>query len=388
MKKNIIFDIQFGASGDMLLGSLLDLGLDKDKLLTELAKLNLKNWSIAPEKTVKNHIRGTAANVKCKEDKHSRKLDDVNSIIQKSGLSDKIKKKILDVFQKLAIAESSVHGKDIDTIHFHEVGAIDAIIDISAFCISLDILEIDKFFFNDFCFGTGSVKSAHGELPVPVPAVVELTKNFKSKITDKVGENITPTAAAILTSLGKQIDEPTSFTLINNGYGFGARDCSSPNYTRAFLIKIENKHEEVQQLECNIDDMNPQVYPYIIEKLLQAGALDVYISQISMKKGRPGILLTVIAQKQKISTLKKEIYRNTTTLGLRTINVIREKLNRKFETVRLYDHDIKIKLGYLDDEIVNIQPEFEDCKKVSRKTDIPLKEIMAKTLNIYLSKNK
>lgn len=383
MKKGILFDIQFGASGDMLLGSLLDLGLDNNLLLEKLSKLNLKNWEISPRKTVKYKLSGTTAGVECVDESHSRKLDDINKIITDSGLADKTKKNILNVFRKLAEAEASVHGMDIEKIHFHEVGALDAIIDISAFSICMELLDIDKIYFNDFHFGTGTIKSVHGDLPVPVPAVVELTKKFRSKITQKEGENITPTAAAILTSMGEQIQCPLSYTLLNNGTGFGTRDNAHPNYTRALLISLEAPAEEVIQIECNIDDMNPQVYPDVIEKLLNEGALDAYFSQIAMKKGRTGSLLTVILPEILSEKIKEIIYRNTTTLGIRILKVIREKLERRFEKITLFDNEIKIKIGYLNGEIVNIQAEFDDCKRVSEITDIPLKEIMARAISEY-----
>ncbi|MCU0822721.1 MAG: nickel pincer cofactor biosynthesis protein LarC [Spirochaetes bacterium] len=386
MNKKIIFDIQFGASGDMMLGAMIDLGLDVNELLSELKKLDLGHWEISPKKTVKYHMSGTLSNVKCGHDHHSRNINDIKKIILESGLGDKIQDNIINVFEKLGRAEASVHGTTIEEIHFHEIGAIDSIIDISAFCIGLEMLGIDGILFNDFWFGRGSVKTAHGEIPVPVPAVVELTRGYRAVTTERSGENITPTAAALLTTLGSQLSENTGFTLIKTGIGFGTRNYPYPSYTRAMLIETEDGRETVIQLECNIDDMNPQVYPHLIEKLLEHGALDAYFSQISMKKGRTGSLLTVIAPGEKAGDIKETIYRNTTTLGLRSINIRREKLYRDFVRIKISGDEIRIKVGYLNGEIVNIQPEYEDCREVSEKTGMPLKEVMSRAVSAYLAK--
>lgn len=387
MIKNILFNIEFGSSGNMLLGSMLDLGMNFDSLMQELTKLGLENWTISPKKIIRNSISGTLVNVKCmKIGEPNRNLSDIKNIIEKSGLSDKIKEKIIKVFQRLAKAEASVHDTTIEKIHFHEVGAIDSIIDISAFCISLDILEIKNIYFTDFNLGCGSIQCSHNELPVPVPAVVELINGFKCRTTDRVGEINTPTSVAILTTLGKQIETTSSYTILNNGTSFGTRDYPFPNMTRAFLIGQQEPVEEIQQIECNIDDMNPQIYPYLIEEILKNGALDAYTTPLSMKKGRPGTLLTVIAQKEAITLLKEIIFRETSTMGLRIFNPIREKLNRKFDTIPLYNHSISIKIGYLNDKIVNIQPEFEDCKKIAQKKQIPLNEIINMAREEYCNK--
>lgn len=384
MEKSLFFDIQFGASGDMLLGALFDIGLDKSELINQLNSLGLSNWEINPRKITKYNFYGTLANVSCKDDAHSRNLNEIEKIIHTSKVNETIKNNIINIFKKIANAEAKVHGKEIYEIHFHEIGAIDSIIDISSFCIAIHILQIKEIYYNEFPFGTGTVKSSHGEISVPVPAVVELIKNFKSKSADNPGELITPTAAAILTTLGKQMT-PLNFTILKSGIGFGTRDYPFPSYTRSFLIEnnYQSQSEEIQQLECNIDDMNPQLYPTIIELLLNAGALDAYTTSISMKKGRMGTLLTVIANKENLSNLKKIIYNNTTTLGLRIFNINREKLSREYENVTVFDNQIRIKIGYLNNEVVNIQPEFEDCKNAAEKLNVPIKEILAEAIYKY-----
>ena len=380
---SVIFDIQFGVSGDMLIASLLDCGLRLGSLKEELLKLGIPNWDISVKKISKYHISGSSIHISTGEEK-SRNINDIKDIIQSSGLSSSTKNSIVKVFNRLAAAEAKIHGTTVDEVHFHEVGAIDSIIDVSSFCIAMQLLEIERIFFTEFCFGRGTVASSHGELPVPVPAVVELSRGFTSRLTERNGELVTPTAAAILTTLGTQLEEPVSYKIINHGIGFGTREYSFPSYTRALLVQTEERDEAVIQLECNIDDMNPQLYPYIIERLLESGALDAYISHTVMKKGRYGTLLTVISDYEQFDSLKHLIYRETTTLGIRAYKVIREKLDRKFDKVTLFDQEIRIKIGFYAGKIVNVHPEFEDCKKAAQASGISLKEIMIKAREEYL----
>jgi pyridinium-3,5-bisthiocarboxylic acid mononucleotide nickel chelatase len=387
MNKNVFFDIQLGASGDMLVGALLDTADVTNKLKDMLSKLKLNNWTMSPMKIVKHGISGTSANISCKDGTHDRNLNDIRAIIRNSALPENIIDNIINIFENLANAEAKVHGKKPDEIHFHEIGAIDSIIDISAFCMLLHIMEINKIYYNTFHLGTGTIKSSHGEIPVPVPAVVELIKNRKLKITDKTGELITPTAAAVLTTLGNQI-MPCDFTILENGTGFGSREHSFPSYTRAFITEYINSYEAIQQIECNIDDMNPQLYPKIIEMLFDAGALDAYTCAISMKKGRPGTLLVVIANYENVPHLREIIYIQTTTLGIRIFNISRDKLDRKYENVSVFGEEIRIKIGYLNNKKINIQPEFEDCREAAGKLNVPLKEVIAESIYQYKLKNE
>lgn len=375
---NILIDITCGVSGDMLIGALLDLGLDCESLKKKLESFNVSGWTINPEKIIKYHLSGTSAHVNAKVDTKSRHLSDINDIINSGAISRDVKEKIVSVFTRLAGAEAKVHGSTIEQVHFHEVGAIDSIIDISAFCIAIDMMKIENIYFTDFTFGTGFISSSHGDIPIPVPAVVELAAGFRARYTERAGECVTPTGAAILTALGEQVQGSSSFTQLNSGIGFGTREYPFPSYTRIHLMETvpEAAEEIVTILECNIDDMNPQIFPAVLEQLMDRGALDAYISPLLMKKGRQGTLLTVIADKTEVDTLKECIYRETTTLGMRISNCVREKLERSFEKVTVMDEEIKVKIGHLSGEIINIHPEFEDCKKAARKTGLPLKDIM------------
>jgi len=385
MSKILYFDIQLGASGDMLLGSLFGPGLNRDRLITELRKLNLNGWSMTPEEITRHNIRGMTAGVRCADEGTSRNLSDIIEIIHQSTLSNSIRNNVCAVFTRLAKAEAHVHGKHIEDVHFHEVGAMDSIIDIAAFCIAIDMLRADRIHFSEFCFGTGTINSRHGEIPVPVPAVVELTKGFSCRHTRKHGELVTPTAAALLTTLGTQVGTVSPpGTIIATGIGFGTREYPFPSYTRAFFSETDDRiTEHLILLECNIDDMNPQVAPYLIDVLLGKGALDVTATPAIMKKGRPGLVFSILAEENNIAPLKEIVFRESTTLGIRIQRVEREKLLRRYHHVTVEGQDITIKTGILNGETVNVQPEYEDCRKAAETTGKSLQIIMQEALKRY-----
>ncbi len=389
MRCTLSFDLQFGASGDMLLGALFDLGLDYEALVSELSSLALGGWSISPEKLTKYHIAGTAARVRCTEAETERHYGDIETIIASSALARPVKERAMLVFARLAEAEAAVHGVRVEEVHFHEVGAIDSIIDIVAFCAALDLLDARRVLFGDFHFGTGTVSSRHGEIPVPVPAVVRLAQGFRCRFTGREGELVTPTAAAILTALGTQSAVSSASAVRGTGIGFGSRDYPFPSYTRALLLDSEeNAVEDVHQIECNIDDLNPQIYPHLVDLLLRGGALDAYLTAVCMKKGRPGTLLTVIVPPGALDAVRKIIYTETTTLGLRVRTIGREKLERSFVTVNIDGHDIRIKRGRFLDGEVTAQPEYEDCATAARESGAPLRRIMARALDEYRRKHE
>ncbi|HSV97173.1 MAG TPA: nickel pincer cofactor biosynthesis protein LarC [Spirochaetota bacterium] len=387
MNYTLAFDLQFGASGDMLLGALFDLGLNYDKLVTELSRLSLPGWSISPEKINKYHMAGTALRVRCEEAETERRYGDIETIIGSSALDRPVKERAMRVFTRLAEAEAAVHGISREEVHFHEVGAIDSIIDIVAFCVALDMIGVQRVFFSDFYFGAGTVRTRHGEIPVPVPAVVRLAEGFRCRFTGREGELVTPTAAALLTALGSQPAFSSASVIRGTGIGFGSRNYPFPSYTRVLLLDAgETGIEEVYQIECNIDDMNPQIYPYLVDLLLQRGALDAYLASVNMKKGRPGTVLTVIAPVGALDAIRGTIYAETTTLGLRVQTVGREKLERSFTTVVVDGHEIRIKRGCFLDGEVSAQPEYEDCATAARESGAPLKLIMAQALDEYRRK--
>ncbi len=378
MPDTLYFDIQLGASGDMLIASLIDAGLDSVTLIGELKKIGIEGWSVEPAKIQKFGISGTTARVNCRDEHHERTFADIETIINSSALSSSVKKQSLEVFSRLAVVEAAVHGTTPDRVHFHEVGALDSIIDTVAFCIALDLLGIHKIYFGEFCFGSGTVQSRHGEIPVPVPAVVELARGYSFRRSSHQGELITPTAAAILTTLATQlISFERPLVLSEVGIGFGTREHQNPSYTRAFLCsKTSMESESVFLLESNLDDINPQLLPYVIELVLTLGALDATITQVLMKKGRPGFILSVLAEESKASGIESAIFMETTTLGIRRHRVTRTKLDRETLKVHYHGSEVRIKIGRLEGKIVNIQPEYEDCLEAARRTGVPLKQIM------------
>lgn len=373
-----LFDIQFGVSGDMLLGSLIDAGCDAGSLAAALGTLGLDGWTMAPEKTTRHAITGTAARISARDDHAHRTLGDIERILTRSGLSESSKERARRVFARLAEAEGRIHGIPASDVHFHEVGALDSIIDICAFCVALELMDIDTVHFGDFAFGTGTIQTRHGEIPVPVPAVVDLCNGFRGLMTGRSGELTTPTGAALLTVLGTQRSLPFAGTVARQGYGFGTRDYPFPSYTRVILMSEPAPPiETIVQMECSIDDMNPQLYPYVLERLFAVGALDAYLAPIHMKKGRPGMLLTVIAREDATERLREIVYRETTTLGIRYARTAREKIEREFATVTVKGCAIRIKIGKHNGEVLNIQPEYEDCKNAAEKIGIALKTVQA-----------
>ena len=378
---DILFDISLGASGDMLLGALLDAGLPLEKLKDGLALLNLPGWDIRPERVNRHGVAGTRAGITAEEEPDHRHLGDIERIIGTSGLPRRTADSIISVFRRLAAAEAAVHETTPERVHFHETGALDSIIDISAFCIALELLNANRVFFTEFRFGRGTVQCAHGTLPVPVPAVVELTKGFRAAFTDREGELVTPTGAALLTTLGTEYNG-RSFVSKHYGTGFGTRNYPFPSQVRALITDSAGMEEGIVQIECNIDDMNPQIYPHLIDLIFAAGALDAYLTPLVMKKGRPGILLTVIAGRELSDALKKIVFRETTTIGIREFPVRREKLDRKTESVFIGGREVRLKISFMDEGIVNVHPEYEDCRALAVETGRPLEEIMREALGL------
>jgi hypothetical protein len=278
-----------------------------------------------------------------------------------------------------------VHGSSLEEVHFHEVGAADSIIDIVGFCAAMDILSIDAIWYGDIPFSHGSVSSQHGMLPLPSPAVSELAKGARVLMTDFEGELITPTALALLRSLGTQISHgkpPT--TLRATGTGFGTRDYGFPSFTRAFILEtVSSKGDFLAEIVCAIDDMDGQLYPYISEKLFAAGALDVYLTPLVMKKGRPGILLTALCEPQQEDFIKDVLFYETSTIGVRRHEVWREKLSREMKEIIIEGQPVRIKLSSYRGETVNIKPEFDDIRNIAESTGIPLKEVMKKALDEF-----
>lgn len=384
------FDCFSGISGDMILGALIDLGLDIDFLKSELVKLNLSGYEISVKKVLKNKIAGVKVDIEVKSKQKERHLSDINKIIDESNLKIEIKEKSKEIFLKLGQAEAKVHDIGINEIHFHEIGAIDSILDILGCVIGLDKLEIKEVYCSNIPLGKGFITTSHGKLPIPAPATSELLKNVPAYSANIEGELVTPTGAAILTSIAKEYGEMPAIKIEKVGYGAGKSDFKHPNLLRIFLGELTLKYDSdvVNVIETNIDDMYPEFYENIFQKLFQNGALDVYLTNIQMKKNRPGVKLSVISTLEKTDALIDVIFNETTTFGLRTYKTQRKKLFVEKEKVKTKYGEITIKIGKAANEIKVISPEYEDCKKLAEQNDVSLKKIYDLARTSYFSNKK
>lgn len=374
------FDCFSGISGDMTLGALVDAGVDIDVLRFELAKLHLRGYKIHAEKVKRCGIAATKVDViTTQHDHHARTLSDILSIIDNSTLSSAIKQKSRHIFTRLGEAEAKVHGTTTDHVHFHEVGAIDSIVDIVGAVIGLERLGISQIITSSVNVGSGTVKTAHGFLPVPAPATAEMLKGIPFYESSTPFELTTPTGAAIISTLGTSFGSLPSIKVETIAYGAGDADIPGrPNVLRLMIGELAETYDEDTSLviETNIDDMNPQVYEYIIEKLMQQGAQDAYLTPIIMKKGRPAVLLTVLTDKAKTDAMLNTIFRETTSIGVRIREVGRKKLTREIQEVQTPYGAVRLKISKHDKEILTITPEYEDCKKIAEEKNIPLKQII------------
>ncbi|KAA0015212.1 MAG: nickel pincer cofactor biosynthesis protein LarC [Thermoplasmata archaeon] len=360
-------DIISGISGDMFLASLIDAGFSLNKLKKELDKLGLDfEIEIKKEEDV---IEATNLFI-YSEDRKRRDLKDIVKIIDDSSLNEDVKKKAKGLFMKLAKAEAKVHGISIDKVHFHEIGAVDTIVDIVGSLIALKGLGIEKLYSSPVLLGRGKIECRHGILPAPAPATLELLKGKPIVFTSVPTEITTPTGAVLLSMAEFSYPE---MDVARIGYGKGKKKLDMPNLLRIVIGK-EIDEEGIYVIETNIDDMNPEIYPYIIDKLLKAGALDAFIMPVIMKKGRVGILLKLLAPHNKMEEVKKILFEETTTFGLRYYKAKRDKLERKIVPIKTKYGEVKVKIGYYGNK-VSIAPEYEDCRKVAMEKGVPLKEI-------------
>ena len=382
--KILYYDCFCGISGDMNLAALIDLGIPKEYLIQELSKVNITSeYKKKIEKSKKAGISGTRVDVILKDKlddethDHHRNLKDIEKIINSSDLSDKVKKLSLNMFMKVAEAEAKVHGKTLYEVHFHEVGAIDSIVDMVGAAICLDYLEVDKIIASPVQVGGGFVKCAHGIIPVPAPATVEILKNIPIKSGIAQFETTTPTGAAILAANVHEFTQKVDFTIKKIAYGIGHRDLEIPNVLRVYLGEKESSEKIGEQyiLETNIDDMNPELYGYVEEKLFEAKALDVFKTPIYMKKGRPGIKLSVLVDEKNEKNVLDIIFEETTSLGVRKCRVEKIMLNREFSKVETEYGDITIKKSYYKGKLVKYKPEYEECKTIAKEKNIPIDKV-------------
>lgn len=382
--KILAYDCFSGISGDMNLGAMIDLGLSKDYLISELNKLNLKGWELKVENDQRHGISGTRVTVKTRHEHAHRHLEDIESIIRKSALDEKTKDLAMKIFMKIAVAEAKVHGMPIDHVHFHEVGAIDSIIDIVGAAICFNNLNVEGVLVSPIELGSGFVKCDHGKLPVPAPATAEIVKGLPVKQGGVSFEATTPTGAAILSVIGTDFSHTHPIRIEKTGYGIGQKDNHDvPNILRVFLAetdKAEPGHDAVL-LECNIDDMNPEFFEFISDRLFSAGAADVFLTNIMMKKGRPGIKLSIVCEIGNSEPVKEILFRESTTLGLRTIKFRKDTLIRKSESFDTEYGSVNVKRSFFKGNEVSVKPEYDECKKIALEKGVPVKEVYNKIIS-------
>jgi len=371
------FDCFAGASGDMIIGALLDAGLKLDLLKSELAKLNLSGYAVSAKKTLKGGLAGIRFDVRVGHDHGHRNLKDILRILDRSGLSTGVKGKSRAVFTRLAEAEAKVHRVSINDIHFHEIGAVDAIVDVVGAVAGLEALGVERVFCSPLHLGRGTVECAHGVLPVPPPAVAELVKGVPSYSTGVEGELVTPTGAAILTTLAEGFGPMPFFTPQRTGYGAGSKNLSIPNLLRIMIGKAEGGclSDTVQVIETNIDDMNPQFYEHVMELLFEAGAKDVFLTPVIMKKNRPGTVLSVIASSADVEELVALLFRETTTLGVR-ISEIKKRMTLGRETLKVKTRwgNVRVKAKRIGPKTA-FAPEYDDCRRIARTEGVPISDV-------------
>lgn len=373
--KTAYLDCSSGISGNMFLGVLVDAGVPFSYLTKEIKKLKLSGYKIVKLEKTNNIVFATYIEVLCKKEKKARSLKDIKNIINKSLLSTNIKSKSIKIFSKLAEAEAQIHKCDINKIHFHEVGAMDAIIDIVGTVICLEYLGIKEIFCSPINVGEGKTKCAHGILPIPSPATAQLLQGFTIYSSGIKKELATPTGSAILATLAKSVDSMPRLKVSKIGLGAGGYDLKiQPNFLRIIIGEKElgTIKDSILQIETNIDDMNPKLWDKTIAGIMKAGALDAYIEPIIMKKKRKAVKLTVLCPVELKNQIVETIFKKTTTFGVRVFLVNRETLSRSFKIIKTKYGKAKIKIGRIGNQVVTIAPEFENYKKLAEKHRIPI----------------
>ena len=379
----LYYDCFAGISGDMNLGALIDLGVDPDYLIAELQKLNIEGFHLEIQKDMRRGISGTKATVviENQENEKHRHLRHVEELINQSSLSPEVKILSLKIFDLIAVAEGKVHDISKERVHFHEVGALDSIADIVGAAICLDYLKVDKVMSSPIQLGGGMVKCAHGIMPVPAPATALIVQNVPVKTGLVQHEATTPTGAAILVATVNEFTGQINFPIQKTAYGIGQRDVSEvPNVLRIYLSETSDNtdhtsQEEAWMLECNIDDMNPEWYDHLFATLFNAGASDVFLTPIIMKKSRPANMLSVLCSKNIVPEMKAIIFNNSTTIGLREYPVTKTVLERQEKEIETELGKVRVKCSYFQGKEIRFKPEFEDLKKLATEHGLSLNEV-------------
>ncbi len=379
--KAIYFDCPSGAAGDMILGALLDAGVSLDALRSELRKLRLPGWELAAKEVHRGAFRATKAEVEIEEQAHphDRSLGDILGLLDRSSLDPAVKAGATRIFTRLAEAEARVHGTTIEAVHFHDVGAVDAIIDVTGAVAGLHLLGIESVHVSALPLGGGMIDGPHGKIPVPGPGTAELLKGFPVVDTGVKTELVTPTGAAILTTLAASAGAMPAMTVSAIGYGAGTRELATPNLLRCFVGETAGGpgiQESIAQVETIIDDMSPQLYEPLIDRLFEAGAVDVFLTPVIMKRSRPGVALTALCPPARVPDVSRALFEESSTIGVRLTEMRRSILPREIVTLATAHGRIPFKVSRLDGRIVTITPEFAEVLRIAREKGLPAREVL------------
>jgi pyridinium-3,5-bisthiocarboxylic acid mononucleotide nickel chelatase len=377
----VYFDCPSGASGDMILGALVDVGVELEALRSELVKLRLPGWTLKAREVRRGAFRATKVDVEVASGTASehRHLGDIVEILQASGLAPAVVEGAARIFRRLAEAEARVHGSAVDAVHFHEVGAVDAIVDVTGAVVALTLLGAEAVHISALPIGGGFAEGAHGRMPIPAPGTAELLRNFPVVDSGVQMELVTPTGAAILTTLASGAGRMPAMTVERVGYGAGTRDLPGvPNVLRAFVGETAGSSgdETVAQVETTIDDMSPQLYEPLMERLFEAGALDVFLTPVIMKRSRPGTVLTALCPRERVAELSRVLFEESSTIGLRWTEVSRARLEREVVTIATAYGSLPFKVSRLAGRVVTVTPEFADVVRLAREKSLAVREVL------------
>ncbi|MBU1671264.1 MAG: nickel pincer cofactor biosynthesis protein LarC [bacterium] len=374
------FDCFSGISGDMVLGAMVDLGLDIADLSVALSSLDLEEFDLEAREVSSYGLRATKVDVIVPEGGVLvRTFSNIRDLISSSALPNKVKSTSLEIFMRLARAESVVHGRPIDQVHFHEVGAVDSIVDIVGASYGVYRLDLAEVFCSPLPMGHGMVKTQHGSLPVPAPAVLEILEDTPTYGRGIPTEIVTPTGAAVVKTLAHSFGNAPAMRLEKTGYGAGTKDLGVPNLLRVVTGEPLDFPAEAEELasvvSTNIDDMNPEFYDYVMERLFDAGAQDVWLTPIQMKKTRPGTTINVLCGPKDAAGVKRILIEETSTFGLRTAHVMKKAIDREMVEVETPWGMVRVKVGRESNHVTSVSPEFSDCARLAGEAGVPIKEV-------------
>ncbi len=366
-----------GVAGDMLLAALIDVGAAEDAIREAIGRLPLSGYRLEVREETRRGFRGRVVRIVVEAEQPHRRLAEVLAVVLGADLPPRVRARARRVFERLAEAEARVHGVDPAEVHFHEVGAVDSIIDIVGTAVALESLGVDDLYAGPIPLGTGTVSGAHGELPLPSPATAELLRGWPVSFTGRAGEHCTPTGAAVISALATSSNPPSPLRLDAVGVGFGARHSAEgpPNMLRAFRLRVEGPAGAVEVLEATVDDMTAEGCGFLMERLFEVGALEAYFQSVQMKKNRPGIKVTALCEVGSAERIARTLFLHSTTLGIRMRRELRRELSRRIETVQTRLGPVRLKIATGPDDRETVAPEYDDCRAIAAARGLPLREV-------------